>query len=297
MTGLLWLRGLLAHRRARLLGAILGIGIAVSLVASIGTFLSGSTAAMTDRAIAGVPLDWQVQTTPGTSPAQALRAVRAFPSVKTALPVAFFKTSGYSATSGGATSSGSSGLVIGIPPGYRDRFPGEFRQFVGAQRGTLIAQQMGANLGIGVGGTVSVPRPGQTPVKLKVDGLIDFPTAQQLLTPVGLATGTAPPPPDNVMVIPLARWHTLFDRVAAAHPDLVRYQIHAELDHHRLPHDPTGAFSAATGLAKNLEVQLHGGGTVGNNLASALDKARGDSLYARLAFLFLGLPGRCSRPS
>jgi putative ABC transport system permease protein len=293
VIGLQWLRGLLAHRRARLLGAILGIGIAVSLVASIGTFLSGSTAAMTDRAIAGVPLDWQVQTHPGTSPAQALRTVRAFPSVKTALPVAFFRTSGYNALAGGSTSTASSGLVIGIPPGYRDKFPGEFRQFVGAQTGTLAAQQMAANLGIGVGGTVSVPRPGLPPARLKIDGLIDFPTAQQLLAPVGAAptAGTPPPPPDNVMVIPLARWHALFDRVAAAHPDLVNYQIHAELNHRSLPHDPTGAFSAATGLAKNLEVRLNGGGTVGNNLATALDKARGDSLYARLAFLFLGLPG------
>jgi putative ABC transport system permease protein len=291
VLGLLWLRGLLAHRRARLLGAVLGIAIAVSLVASIGTFLSGSTAAMTDRAIAGVPLDWQVQTAPGTSAAQALNTVRTFPSVRTALPVAFFQTSGYTASSGGTTSSGSPGLVIGIPPGYRDRFPGELRQFIGATRGTLVGQQMAANLGIGVGGTVSVPRPGMRPVKLKVDGLIDFPTAPQLLTPVGAATGTAPPPPDNVMVIPLARWHALFDRTAAARPDLVRYQIHTELDHRRLPHDPTGAYSAATGLAKNLELQLKGGGTVGNNLAAALDKARGDSLYARLAFLFLGLPG------
>jgi putative ABC transport system permease protein len=291
VLGQLWLRGLLAHRRARLLGTVLGIAIAVSLIASIGTFLSGSTAAMTDRAIAGVALDWQVQTGQGTSPLQALSRVRAFPSVRSALPVAFFETSGYSATSGGSTSSASSGLVLGIPPSYRHRFPGEFRQYVGAQRGVLIAQQMAANLGIGVGGTVSVPRPGLPAARLRVDGLIDFPAAQQLLTPVGASTGTAPPPPDNVLVIPLARWHALFDRTAAAHPNLVRNQIHAELDHRRLPHDPTGAYSAATGLARNLELRLRGGATVGNNLASALDKARADSLYARLAFLFLGLPG------
>jgi putative ABC transport system permease protein len=291
VLGLLWLRGLLAHRRARLLGAVLGIAIAVSLVASIGAFLSGSTAAMTDRAIAGVPLDWQVQTGQGASAARALQIVRAAPAVRTALPVAFFETSGYSATSAGATSNASSGLVLGIPATYRARFPGEFRQYVGARRGILIAQQMAANLGVGVGGTVSIPRPGLPAVRLRVDGLIDFPLAQQLLTPVGASAGTAPPPPDNVMVIPLARWHALFDRTAAAHPALVRTQIHVELDHRGLAHDPTGAYADATGLAKNLEVRLQGAATVGNNLAAALDKARGDSLYARLAFLFLGLPG------
>ena len=58
-----------------------------------------------------------------------------------------------------------------------------------------------------------------------------------------------------------------------------------------LPRDPTSAFAAAQGLARNLETRLAGTGIVGNNLAAALDTARGDSLYARVAFLFLGLPG------
>jgi putative ABC transport system permease protein len=291
MVGLLWLRGLLQHRRARVFGAVVGIAIAVSLVASIGAFLSGSTAAMTQRAIAGVPLDWQIQTRQGTQPGSLLPTVRAYPPIRAALPVAFFRTSGATATAGGATNSASSGLVIGIPADYRNRFPGELRQYVGARQGVLIAQQMAANLGVGVGGTVAIPRPGMSAVRLKVDGLIDFTAGPQLLTPVGVASTTAAPPPDNVMVIPLSRWHAAFDRVARAHPDLVRYQIHAELDHRHLPHDPTGAYSAATGLARNLEVRLQGRGIVGNNLAAALDHARGDSLYAQLAFLFLGLPG------
>ena len=291
MLGLMWLRGLLAHRRARLLGSVLGIAIAVSLVASIGTFLSASTAAMTERAIAGVPIDWQVQTHPGLSVERALTSVRAYAPIRHALPVAFFKTSGYTARSAAASNSASSGLVIGIPPGYRDRFPGELRQYVGSRSGVLVAQQMAANLGIGIGGTVSVPRPGLPAVRLRVDGLIDFTAPTQLLTPVGAGSAGAGPPPDNVMVIPLARWHRAFDRSVTSHPELARYQIHAALDHRLLPHDPTAAYAAATGLAKRLEVRLGGDATVGNNLAAALDTARGDSLYARLAFLFLGLPG------
>jgi putative ABC transport system permease protein len=289
MLGLLWLRGLLAHRPARLLGAVAGIAIAVSLVASIGAFLSGSTAAMTQRAIAGVPLDWQIQTKPGTQLARALATVKSDPLIRTALPVSYFKTSGYTATSAGSTSNASAGLVLGVPNDYRTRFPGQLRQYIGSAHGVLVAQQMAANLGITVGDTVSVPRPGLAPVKLKVDGLIDFNAAAQLLTPVG-APGT-PLIPDNVMVVPQARWHAAFDTVAASHPQLVTNQIHAEIDHGVLPHDPSAAYNAATGLARNLEVRLQGSAAVGNNLAAALDHARGDSLYARLAFLFLGLPG------
>ena len=44
----------------------------------------------------------------------------------------------------------------------------------------------------------------------------------------------------------------------------------------------------APGLARNLETKLQGSGIVGNNLADALSKARSDSLYARIVFLFLG---------
>ena len=156
----------------------------------------------------------------------------------------------------------------------------------------LVAQQMAANLGIGVGGTVTVPRPGVRPLRLKVDGLVDFTTPAQLLNPVAATTlTTAAPPPDNVMLVPLRLWHAAFDQVVHSHPGLARYQVHAELDHRVLPHDPTAAFSAAQGLARNLEARLQGRATVGNDLAAALDTARSDSLYARLAFLFLGLPG------
>lgn len=292
MVSIGWLAGLIAHRRSRLLGAALGVAIAVSLVASIGAFLAGSTAAMTERALARVPLDWQVQAAPGADPAALLKAVAGYPGVHSALPVSYAQTAGYSATSKGATNTASSGLAIGLAGSYRATYPGEIRQFIGATSGVLVAQQMAANLGIGVGDSVSINRAGLPPAKIRVDGIVDFPAAASFLAPVAAAAAAAPaPPPDNVIVLPTGVWHTLFDPLAKARPDLVRSQIHAELSHGSLPHDPTGAFSAASGLAKNLESRLAGTGVVGNNLASALDKARGDSLYARIAFLFLGLPG------
>ena len=51
MLTLSWLMGLAQRRRARILATIMGVAVAVSLMAAIGAFLSGSTAAMTDRAM------------------------------------------------------------------------------------------------------------------------------------------------------------------------------------------------------------------------------------------------------
>ncbi len=144
-----WLVGIVARRRGRVLAAAAGVAVTVALIASIGAFLAGSTASMTDRALARVPLDWQVQASPGASFARVVHAVRAFPGVKTALPVRYAMTTGYRASAGGVTTNAGPGLVLGVPDGYRAAFPRELRQFVGARTGVLIAQQMAANLGVG----------------------------------------------------------------------------------------------------------------------------------------------------
>jgi putative ABC transport system permease protein len=286
-----WLAGLIAHRRGRLVAAAAGVAVAVALIASIGTFLAGSTASMTDRALARVPLDWQVQATPRVTLPQLVRDVRGFPGVQTALPVLYARTTGYKASTGGASSSASAGLVLGVPSGYRAAFPRELRQFVGARSGVLIAQQMAANLGVGVGDRVLIGRSGMSDASVRVDGIIDFTAPQQLLLPVGVTASTQAPVPDNVLIVPAARWQQLFGALARSHPALIRRQMHANLDHGALPRDPSAAYARALGLAKNLETRTAGDLVVGNNLATALDAARGDSLYARVAFLFLGLPG------
>ncbi|MEA2482231.1 MAG: putative transport system permease protein, partial [Thermoleophilaceae bacterium] len=70
----------------------------------------------------------------------------------------------------------------------------------------------------------------------------------------------------------------------------VTTQIHARVSH-ALPASPSSAFDRVAGAGRNLETRLAGNGLVGNNIAAALDHARGDALYAQLLFLFLGLPG------
>src|SRR3954470_10535956 len=56
----LWVSGLAWSRSGSLLGTIAGVALAVALLASLGTFLGTSAASMTARAIASIPVDWQV---------------------------------------------------------------------------------------------------------------------------------------------------------------------------------------------------------------------------------------------
>jgi putative ABC transport system permease protein len=76
MVALKWLRGLLAHRPTRIVATALGVAVAVALIASIGTFLSSTNAKMTQRAIARVAIDWQVEAQPGANPGTLLATVR-----------------------------------------------------------------------------------------------------------------------------------------------------------------------------------------------------------------------------
>src|SRR6185295_4862189 len=120
---------------------------------------------------------------------------------------------------------------------------------------------------------------------------VDIPGADSLFQVVGAPVGAQPQaPPDNVLILPEAQWHQVFDPLITSRPDLVHHQVHARLDHH-LPSDPAAAYSNVTGQARNLEVHLAGSGLVGDNLGATLAGARSDALYAQVLFLFLGTPG------
>src|SRR5260221_8923190 len=103
MLTMLWLKGLLANRSGRLLGAIVGVALTVALLTSIGVFIASSSASMTQRAAANVPVDWQVQLSP-CSDAQAI-------------PDAIGKTTTYTAVEQGnyANTSGFTAKTRGKP--------------------------------------------------------------------------------------------------------------------------------------------------------------------------------------
>ena len=101
MLTMLWLKGLLAYRSGRLLGAMVGVALTVALLTSIGVFIASSSASMTQRAAASVPVDWQVQLSPG-SDAQAVADAIGKSTAYTALEqVSYANTAGFTAKAGG----------------------------------------------------------------------------------------------------------------------------------------------------------------------------------------------------
>ena len=280
MVTLTWLRGLVAHRRARILGTALGVAVGVALLASIGSFLSATNAKMTQRAIQRVPVDWQVEGRNGVSAARLLAQVRHQPGVERALPVSFAGASGFSARTGGSTQTTGAGRILGMPRGYAKAFPGEVRTLAGRGDGVALAQQTAANLHARPGSLVTLRPAHGRPVTVRVAGVVDLPEADSLFQQVGAPPGAQPQaPPDNVVLLP----QRLFDRAAKGSP--VTTQVHAAVSH-ALPASPSGAFDAIEGRARNLETRLAGSGLVGDNLGATLDKAREDALYAELLFLF-----------
>lgn len=291
MVALTWLRGLLAHRRARLLSTALGVAVGVALLASIGTFLSSTTSQMTAHAGDRVAVDWQVEAQLGANPAGVIAQVTRYPAVKRALPVRFAPTTGLEATTAGSTQSTGPGKVLGLPPGYQKAFPAELRLLAGRPDGVLLAQQTAANLRAKPGDVVRIGLPGGGRSAVQVDGVVDLPSADSLFQQVGAPVGAQPQaPPDNVILLPQRTFAQVEAPILAARPELVTTQVHARLGR-ALPGSPSAAFTRVSGQARNLETRLAGTGLVGDNLGSALDKARSDALYAQVLFLFLGVPG------
>jgi len=291
MLGLNWLRGLVARRPGRLVATAAGVAIAVALLASIGTFLGSSKATMTKRAAATVGVDWQVEAQPGADPGAVLSATESTAGTTAALPVGYAESSGFVATTGGTTQNTGPGVVLGIPADYRTTFPAELRDLAGTGAGVLLAQQTAANLHVAPGDVVTIGRAGLPPIDVVVDGVVDLPQANSLFQKVGAPIGAQPvAPPDNVILLPSAQWHELFDPLTQARPDLASTQIHAKLSH-QLPGDPSAAYTQVSGAARNLEARLAGRALVGDNLGATLAAARSDALYAQILFLFLGAPG------
>jgi putative ABC transport system permease protein len=285
------MRGLLARRAGRLLAASAGIALAVALLASLGSFLAASKATMTQRAAAGVAVDWQVQVQPGTKPGTVLKAAAGQAGTVLALPVGFADTTGLQATVGGTTQTTGPGNVLGLPPGYLAGFPGSVRLLAGSLHGVLVAQQTAANLHVQPGDRVRVGRTGLSPFVVAVAGVVELPQADSLFQHVGQPTQTQPQaPPDNVVLLPQAIFTRAFSDLAKTQPDLVSTQIHVRRDR-QLPSDPSAAYTTVTQAANNLEASVAGSALVGDNLGTALGAAREDALYAQMLFLFLGVPG------
>src|SRR5262249_15030600 len=148
------------------------------------------------------------------------------------------------------------------------------------------------NLHVGPGDQIIVRRADAPDVALQVAGIVDILNADSLFQAIGIPPGSAPQaPPDNVVMLPMPRWQTLFDDHLGPGPNGARMLIHLRLDRGALPADPKSAYTAALDAGHHLELELAGSALLANNLAARLDAVRGDALYAKVLFLFLGAPG------
>ncbi len=290
MVALTWLRGLLAHRRARLLATAAGVAVGVALLASIGAFLS-STDVADDRA----------RRRPGPGrlagrgaarrrrPRAVLAKVRRSPGVMRALPVGFASTTGLSATTGGSTQThrarpgarAPGRLRAGLPGRGADRSPG-------AATGVLLAQQTAANLHAKPGDIVAIGRAGQRPRRCAIDGVVDLPAADSLFQQVGAPVGRpAAGAARQRRPAAAVRRSTRVDRAARRSP----HPGPRARSSHRAARQPERGVHAGLRQRAQPRDALAGAGLVGDNLGTALDQAREDALYAELLFLFLGVPG------
>ena len=291
-----WLSGLVRRRYGRMLPAVLGVSLTIALLSILGIFINASAATMTQRALGDVPVDWQIQLVGGVTADSVVQQLNQTVTVRALDSVAYADVSGFTAKSGGntlgsTTQTTGEGKVLGVTPTYWTDFPGLLRPMLGAATGILIAQQTAANLHVSVGDTIAITRIGLPPLTTRIDGIVDLPQADALFQAIGVPPGAAPQaPPDNVLVVPMDVWHKWFDPQAVARPGTVRTQLHVRLGH-SLPDDPRDAYVYVQRLAHNFEARVVGSAIVGDNLAARLGAVREDALYARVLFLFLGLPG------
>ncbi|WP_123040511.1 FtsX-like permease family protein [Cohnella candidum] len=287
----IWVKGLLRRRIGRLAGTMAGVALTVALLSSLGSFISDSNARMTQKAIHSLPVDWQILLAPGANNQTIQNAVSGTTPYTEMYPVGYADVASFTAVTGGTTQTTGAGKVLGLPKDPTHFMQAEVRPLLGGTQGVLIAQQTAANLHVTVGDTVRIERISAAPAEVKIDGVIDLPEADSLFQAVGAAPSASPQaPPDNVLVLPNAVYHQIFDPQAETRPDTVTTQVHVKIAH-PLPSDPNAAFAEAMQMANHVEAEIAGSGTVGNNLAARLDGVREDALYARTVFLFLGLPG------
>jgi len=286
MRSLSWLTGLCRRRPVELLGAALSIALAVSFIAALGAFITDSRAGLTTRAAARVPVDWQVQVTPQGQLATVAGALAKTPDVRAVLPVQLAKVPALAFTSASGSRTTGQVYVVALPPAYARTAPAEVRYLLGAHTGVLLQQQTAANLAAGPGSTVTVTLPGGAHRTVRIDGVADLPQADSFFQVIGAPPGAgATAPPDNVLLVPPARF------AALTRGATVITQFHVLFHHGPLPPDPAAASALLSQRTNHFQAQVAGGALVGDNLGAALSAAREDALYAQLLILLLGVPG------
>lgn len=283
MLSALWVTGLLKRRTLRMAGAFIGVALAVALLVTVGKFILSSAATMSARAASGVAVDWQAALQPGADAAPADAALRGLARATAVEQVGYARISGLSAATGNSTQTTGSGYALGINPTYASTFPLSIRLLAGSLEGPLLIQQTASNLHVAVGDRVTIMPARGEPRSVIVRGVVDLPAADSFFAPINQQSTALQAPPDNVIVLPMSTWESIAGRNG-------NQQLHIRLTHD-LPGDPAAAYKEVRTRANAVEARLAGAVTIGDNLAARLLGVIADAAYARLLFLFLGLPG------
>ena len=123
MLGVRWVAGLVRRRPGRIVGLTIAVAMAVLLTASLGAFFSASRSRMTADAVASVPVDWQVQLTPGTDVAKATSTVAATRGILQVLPVGYAIRGAFDLRSEERCGRPARGWLSGSPRAMRPRSP------------------------------------------------------------------------------------------------------------------------------------------------------------------------------
>jgi putative ABC transport system permease protein len=263
--------------------AAIAVALTVAFLASLGSFVSQTGSKLTLRAAGRVPVDWQVQVTPGSDPAAAAKALRTVKGLIGFRAVDYAKVPGLQSVSAAGTRTTGAAYVVSLPADYGTFAPSEIRPLVGSSSGVVLQQQTASSLAAAPGATVTVLGSGRT---VTVGGVVDLPNADSFFQVVGAPAGSgASAPPDNVLIVPPSMFTALVPRAIVIH------QFHLRLDHTTLPSDPAKAADEVTQRANHYVATVAGGALVGDDLGVSLSAAREDALYARLLVLLLGIPG------
>ena len=177
MVALNWVRGLIAHRPARLLATAIGVAVGVALIASIGTFLSSTNAKRTRRAISSRGRRLAGRGPTGRRPRAVLATVRRYPACGRRSGSLRHFTQPAARPPSGSTADHGEARVLGLPLRLRDGVPrGAASAHGKPQRRRSSPSRRRPTCTSQPGDTVTIALPGAKPAQVTVGGVVDLRT-------------------------------------------------------------------------------------------------------------------------
>lgn len=297
----------------RTAASIFGTVLAVGLLSSVLLFVGASARDMTQRTIAGLPVDMRAEALTYDLDMQAVLAdLQRQKGVIDAQRLTLSHFSGSAFARGATAYTTGPGTIVAIDGAYLRSFPAiHIVQGQLGPPGIVLSQDMGTNLGAQIGDSITLTLPGSGgDYRAQVIGIANMRRADVLFAPTDpRLQGAAFNPPANVVIIPLSIFNAqLFPRLKNAPPPQssvtsggnapiiqsdvlpVDQQVNLRIDRAALAGDPTQAQLQTTQIRHALEKLYPGRVRVSDELFAAIDTVKSDVLWAQVLFVFLAIP-------